>query len=263
MNKYLAPIFIVALFKSAIGCYAQIPYDEFCESIRQCDLSATEFIIDGSVHAYYKQYYKIPDNYDDLICFAPSDDREYLVTLCDSLFYKNRQLITFIPNPDSSALLYSGKIVFGLYSQYSCKDMLTSPVSLGVHMVDTLGHSFYDDSVANVIMRHVLPAVYKKASQTDCEKYYMSYNHNKIVCSIPYLYYVGDKTLVPAESCKRCNIEMCNELVYILEAELRKCVFNGVKLISFPLHLYLGKEHNDIFDCLEETEKCHTKTKTN
>lgn len=259
MNKYLAPFLTVALFCSAIRCHAQMSYDEFCESVLQCDLSVTEFIIDGVVHSYYKQYYKLPENYDDLICFAPSDDREYLVTLCDSLFYKNRQLITFIPNPDSSALLYSGKIVLGLYSQYSCKDMLTSPVSLGVHMVDTSGHSFYDDSVANIIMRQVLPAVYRKTSQTDCEKYYMSYNHNRITCSIPYLYYVGDKTLVPADVCKRCNIDVCNEIVHILKAELLKCVFNGVKLITFPLHLYLEKDYTDAFDCLEDTEKSHKK----
>ena len=254
MNKFIVTNLMITLLGFLMECPAQLSYDEFVKDANRCDLSVAEYTIDASVHAYYKQYYKLPKNYDDLICFAPRDDRECLVALCDSLFYKNKQMITFIPNADSSALLYSGKLVLGLYGQYSCKDMLTAPVSMGVHMVDTSGYSFYDDSVANVIMRQVLPVVYKKASQTSCKKYYMTYNNNRITCSIPYLYYVSNKTLEPAEACKMCNIDVCDELVNILDAELRKYVFNGVKLITFPIHLYLEKDYNDTFDCLEETE---------
>lgn len=117
MKKCFITNLLAIIFGPIVECCAQLPYDKFCESLQQHDLYETEYIIDGSVRAYYKQYYQMPENYDDLLLLFPED----LTTLCDSLFYKNRQQITFIPNPDSSALLYSGKIVMGLYSQYTCK----------------------------------------------------------------------------------------------------------------------------------------------
>lgn len=237
MKKCFITNLLAIIFGPIVECCAQLPYDKFCESLQQHDLYETEYIIDGSVRAYYKQYYQMPENYDDLLLLFPED----LTTLCDSLFYKNRQQITFIPNPDSSALLYSGKIVMGLYSQYTCKTMLSTPVSMGVHMVDTLGHSCYDDSIVFVIKKLVLPTVYSEARYTNCKKYYMSFASNTIPCSIPYLYDVENKHLSVAEDCRRNDITICGEFDSILEAELGKYEFRGIRLITIPVNLYLEK----------------------
>lgn len=245
MNKYYVTSLIVAMIGSAVGCNAQLPYDKFCERVLHYDISVTESIIDGSVHAYYKQYYRMPGSYDDLLSFASNDDRESLVQLCDSLFYKNRQLITFIPNPDSSALLYSGKVVLGLYSQHSCKEMLTRPVSLDIHMVDTGGRSFHDDRIVFIIKKMILPKVYRDVEKTKCKKYFMVFASNTIPCSIPYQYDVSNNTISLVEDCTNNNIVTCSDFDRLLEIEFRKYVFDGIKLITFPVVLYMDDSIRD------------------
>lgn len=243
MHRYFILNLLELLFCPIAVCSAQLPYDKFCDSLNKYDPSITEFIIDGSVHAYYKHFYRMPGNYDDLLQLFPKEDQDYLVTLCDSLFYKNRQLITFIPNPDSSALLYSGKIVMGLYSQYTCKMMLTTPVSIGFHMVDTLGHSYYDDSIVSIINKLILPTVYNMAQKTNCKRHYITLSSNMIPCSIPYHYNVIDRTLSVAEDCRENNVKTCGEFDNMLESELGKYDFGSIKIITFPVILYL--ENND------------------
>ncbi len=235
---FIVGIIMVFISNSAMNCYAQRQYDEFRNSVLQCDSSVAEYVIDGAVHAYYKQYYRLPANYDDLLQFFSQDDRVHLVTLCDSLFYKNRASITFVPNPDSSALLFDGKIVFGLYSQYTCKIMLETPVQIGFHMVDTGGYSFYDDSVVFIVKKIILPIVCQKAKETMCKKQYMTCETNTVPCSIPYQYDVENRTLSIVEDCRKNNVKTCDELDGILEAELRKYEFSGIKLITFPFNLY-------------------------
>ena len=181
----------------------------------------------------------MPKSYDDLVAFASNNDRECLMTLCDSLLYKNRQLITFIPDPDSSAMLYSGKIVFGLSSQYTCRIMLKNPVSIGVHMVDTGGQSCYNDSIVFVIKKLILPTVYKKAQATMCRSHHMAYGTNTIPCSIPYQYNVNERALSVADDCKKNKVKTCRVFDSILETELGKYDFSGITIITFPVNLYL------------------------
>lgn len=239
MNKWHIANLAAVFLCSVMGCHAQLPYDKFRESLLQYDYSVAEFVIDASVHAYYKQYYRLPNNYDDLLQFVPRDDHEYLVTACDSLFYKNRELITFIPNPDSSALLYSGKIVFGLYSQYTCKILLETPVQIGVHMVDTEGRCYHDDNVVLVIKKQILPTVYRMAQELNCKKHYRTFESNMIPCSIPYQYDVDNKSLSMVEDCRRISVTTCSEFDSILETEFKKYDFDGIKIITFPVNLYL------------------------
>ncbi len=229
------------LFFSVGEGLAQLPFEEFREAVSKCDLTATEFVIQGSVDSYYKHYYYMPECYDDLLAFVPNDYREILVAMCDSLFYKNRKAITFPQNQDSAAMFYLEQVFFALFSQYSCKDMTTNLVVIGFHMVNLDGQSFYDDSIVQIIGNQILPTVYKKAKRTKCKQYYMSIQGNSVPCSIPYLYDVQNKKLSYMEDCKRCNIQTCDEVDRILEAELKKYEFEGVKLITFPVHLYRTK----------------------
>lgn len=240
MKRFLFCLTFLLLISEGEGL-AQLPFEEFREAVSKYDLTATEFVIQGCVDSYYKHYYYMPECYDDLLKFESNDYREILVTICDSLFYKNRKAITFPQNQDSAAMLYLGQVFFALYRQHSCKDMITSPVAKSIGMVNSGGQCFYDDSIVHVIKKQILPAVYSKAKKTKCKQYYLSMEGNRVPCSIPYLYDVQNKKLTYMEDCKRCNIQTCDEFDRILEAELKKYDFEGVKLITFPVHLYKMK----------------------
>ena len=244
IDKRWMIVLLIIQLTSLMGCYAQPSYDKFCESIARCDPSRTEFLIQSSVDSYYKHYYHLPKDYEDLIQFAPDEFRKALVTICDSLLYKNRQLITFTDNPDSSALLYSGQIIFRLYSQYTCEDMLTGLIAMDIGMIDTVGRSCYDDSIAHIINKIVLPTVYNQMKKKKCKKHYVSVGSSKIVCRVPYLYDVQNKTLSLVGDCKGCNIKTCYDFDRKLEDELGKYDFKGIKLISFPVILYLEEDNN-------------------
>ena len=164
MKRFLFYLTFLLLISEGEGL-AQLPFEEFREAVSKYDLTATEFVIQGCVDSYYKHYYYMPECYDDLLKFESNDYREILVTICDSLFYKNRKAITFPQNQDSAAMLYLGQVFFALYRQYSCKDMITSPVAKSIGMVNSGGQCFYDDSIVHVIKKQILPAVYSKAKK--------------------------------------------------------------------------------------------------